>query len=240
MNNLCDKIKKLIDEGEQVLATKFQKNIAPTPAPDIWSIAQRRYEEPITVDYVDDNLFNKWFKKVQIILQDSSYTSSIIEPHRFETNYDVTSRQLANLKAIQEILVDCEPNTESEHKWEFLTDSTISLYNNGHYPQAVLEAFVYIEDQVRKNSKLNELYGTDLMRKAFASKKGEQVGILTNAELPVSEQQAQSDLFSGAIGFIKNPKSHNLVSVHKEKATELLYFANYLLRIINGDYSQRL
>lgn len=240
MNTLCNKIKRLIDEGEQVLATQFEQNIAPTPPPDIWSIAQRRYEEPITEIYVNDIFFNKWFKKVQIILQDSNYASSIIEPHRFETNYDITRRQLAHLNAIYEILIDCEPSTESEHKWEFLTDSTISLYKNGHYSQAVLEAFVYIEDQVRKNSKLNELYGTDLMRKAFSVKKAEQAGILTNTELPISEQQAQSDLFSGAIGFIKNPKSHNLLSVHKEKATELLYFANYLLRIINGDYSQRL
>ena len=65
------------------------------------------------------------------------------------------------------------------------------------------------------------------MRKAFGK-----MGTLKNNNLPDGEQVAQMELFSGAIGFIKNPKSHNMVNISKEKTIELLHMANYLLRIL--------
>ncbi len=241
MTSLKDKIEKLIIEGKQVLATKFEEDISPSPSSSKYGLIPF-HNEPIIQYYVNDSIFNKWFKKVEITLKDTNYSNEIIKPMRFETNLGVTKRQLSNLEAIYELLSEGIYNI-NPCAWEYLTDKIISLYNDEHYPEAVFEAFKYIEDQVRKLSKLNNLYGTDLMRKAFALKdenRGKVAGALTNQSLPTSEQQSQADLYAGALGFIKNPKSHNILEVHKEKATELLYFANYLLRIIDGDYSPRL
>ena len=40
------------------------------------------------------------------------------------------------------------------------------------------------------------------------------------------------ELYAGAIGFIKNPKSHKMLTLSEEKCIELLHLANYLLRIL--------
>ena len=75
---------------------------------------------------------------------------------------------------------------------------------------------------------MTDLYGMDLMRKAFSKKDGP----LKNNNIPEGEQVAQMELYSGAIGFIKNPKSHNIVDISEEKTIELLHLGNYLLRVL--------
>lgn len=120
--------------------------------------------------------------------------------------------------------------------WEYIPDRVKKLYDDKHYQQAVLDAFKYIETQVRDKGNYSETeLGVKLMRRAFDEKNGN----LANADLPEAEKQAQAHLFAGAIGFIRNPISHHDCDVKLNKATELLYFANYLLRILDGDYSER-
>lgn len=80
-------------------------------------------------------------------------------------------------------------------------------------------------------------YGTELMRNAFkpAEKKGQAVspGPLTDTGLPIAEQEAMANLFSGAIGLYKNPQSHRHVPTQAEDAAEVIVFASHLLRIVD-------
>ncbi len=97
----------------------------------------------------------------------------------------------------------------------------------GEYDTAVFQAFREVEIVVRDAGKFGqEDYGTELMRKAFrpADKKGQAVmpGPLTDAQLPIAEQEALANLFAGAIGLYKNPQSHRYVPIHAEDASEVI------------------
>ena len=69
------------------------------------------------------------------------------------------------------------------------------------------------------------------MRAAF--KPGTPPGPLTDATLPVAEQEAMSALFAGAIGLYKNPQSHRNVPTEAIDAAEVIVFASHLLRMID-------
>ena len=149
--------------------------------------------------------------------------------------------------------------TERGHKLADATDSTIytrsnvipkesldpilankvhHLFIRGDYDTAVFQAFKEVEIRVRKATSLpNDLYGANLMRKAF----NPETGKLTDSSLTASERQATSDLFAGAIGLFKNPSSHRDVNWEDPKeCAELIYLANHLLRIVekNAENSQ--
>lgn len=69
------------------------------------------------------------------------------------------------------------------------------------------------------------------MRKAF----DENSGSLMDSSLVISERQATSHLFAGAIGLFKNPTSHRASAISKtEDAIELVMFADYLLRLVDA------
>ena len=68
------------------------------------------------------------------------------------------------------------------------------------------------------------------MGKAFNIKTGK----LTNLHQPEAERRAVLALFSGAIGYYKNPFSHRDVDVTAEEAAEMIIFASHLLRIIDS------
>jgi hypothetical protein len=47
-----------------------------------------------------------------------------------------------------------------------------------------------------------------------------------------AEREAMAHLFAGAIGLFKNPSSHRNVGPVPEATAELIYFAKYLLRLV--------
>jgi uncharacterized protein (TIGR02391 family) len=106
------------------------------------------------------------------------------------------------------------------------------------YDTAIFEAFREVEIAVRTTGKFASTdYGTPLMRDAFKPRNARDStatpGPLTDIELPVSEQEAMANLFSGAIGLYKNPQSHRHVPTHAEDAAEVIIFASQLLRIVD-------
>lgn len=108
----------------------------------------------------------------------------------------------------------------------------------GEYDTAVFQAFREVEVAVRQAGGFGPNdYGTELMRAAFkpASKNDQPVtpGPLTDTQLPIAEQRAMADLFSGAIGLYKNPQSHRHVPTNPEDAAEVIVFASQLLRIVD-------
>jgi uncharacterized protein (TIGR02391 family) len=111
-----------------------------------------------------------------------------------------------------------------------IVSNTFALFLRGHYDTVVFEAFRAVEVAVRDAAQLQHaLVGVELMRRAFA----ENTGQLTDTSLVLSEQQAMSHLFAGAMGLFKNPTSHRLAAVSKpEDAVSLVMFATYLLRLV--------
>ncbi len=106
-----------------------------------------------------------------------------------------------------------------------------SLFLQGDYDTAVLQAFKQVEIAVRQKGSYAETdYGTDLMRKAFHVDNGN----LTDHNQQSAEKQARSDLFAGAIGGYKNPGSHREVEITAEEAAEVIIFASHLLRIVDS------
>jgi uncharacterized protein (TIGR02391 family) len=105
-----------------------------------------------------------------------------------------------------------------------------SLFTRGDYDTAVFQAFKMVEMFVRKAAELPlDLQAQQVMRTAFhpAGKGGP--GPLTDTNLPGSEQQGMSDLFTGAMGHAKNPPSHRDVKIFAKDAARLILFASYLL-----------
>ncbi len=106
-----------------------------------------------------------------------------------------------------------------------------AAFLRGDHDIAVLSAFKTVEIAVRKAGRYEEgELGVKLMRKAFEPSKGP----LADRTLEAVEQQAQSDLFAGAIGAAKNPASHRDVEMSKAEAARLILFASYLLSIADS------
>jgi uncharacterized protein (TIGR02391 family) len=107
---------------------------------------------------------------------------------------------------------------------------TRSLFLQGRFDTAVLEAFKTVEVEMRAASKLgNELLGTKLASRAFDATNGP----LTDQEAEPGERAALQNLMSGALGNFKNPSSHRRVELTAGQARERLIFASHLLGIID-------
>jgi uncharacterized protein (TIGR02391 family) len=112
------------------------------------------------------------------------------------------------------------PLIERESKAAFL---------RGEYETAIFNAFKEVEVAVRTAGAFswNDL-GVALMNEAFKVN----VGPLTDKTLPENEQIGLRNLFSGAIGYYKNPGSHRHFPTDPIQVAETLFFASLLLRIV--------
>lgn len=100
-----------------------------------------------------------------------------------------------------------------------------SLYATGHYRQALLDAFIAVDNTVQTKSQLAGS-GTRLMEVAFSP--GNPVLKMGDSS---DEQQGFMALFRGAMLAIRNPKAHSLNGTHDaQRALEWLSFASVLLR----------
>ncbi|MCJ2063133.1 TIGR02391 family protein [Methylobacterium sp. J-088] len=115
-------------------------------------------------------------------------------------------------------------------KDEELRRHTESRFSAGHYQDAVLEAFKYVNNYIKRRVRIPGQDGVKLMELAFspnspilclnefysASQKDEQAGYMR--------------IFAGAMQGVRNPRAHeNEFDDDPERALELLSLANHLL-----------
>jgi uncharacterized protein (TIGR02391 family) len=100
------------------------------------------------------------------------------------------------------------------------------MFMRGEYDVAVFQAFKDVEIAVRAAAGLSDSdIGRKLMQAAFQPEKGQ----LTTKEADKGEQVGLMELFSGAIGYCKNPASHRSPGFDHVEAAQLIVFASYLL-----------
>ena len=107
-----------------------------------------------------------------------------------------------------------------------------SSFLRGDYDGAVFVAFKQVEIAVRDAGGFAATdFGQALARKAFHPA----TGPLTDSNLPPGEQQALSELFSGALGSYKNPQSHRNVNIADAcECAEMVILASHLLKIVDA------
>ena len=111
-----------------------------------------------------------------------------------------------------------------------------SMFLQGNYGPAVLQAFKEVEIAVREAGNYSESdHGVSLMREAFHKDTGKSdAGKLTDTNQQPAEQEALGHLFAGAMGYCRNPLGHREVNLSAEEAVEMIFFASYLLRIVDS------
>lgn len=107
-----------------------------------------------------------------------------------------------------------------------LAEKVRPMFLRGDYDVAVFQAFKEVEVAVRKAAGLpNSAIGRKLMQAAFNADNGP----LTDTEADKGERVGLMDLFSGGIGYCKNPSGHRETDFDRTSAAQLLALASYLL-----------
>jgi uncharacterized protein (TIGR02391 family) len=103
------------------------------------------------------------------------------------------------------------------------------LFDDGHYPEATVHAFKYLENKVHKHSGINNLTGQPLMMAALDAAK-----IKLNAGATLSdtdEQEGYRFIFAGGTRGIRNPRAHEPSIVDDpDICLDHLSFVSMLLR----------
>lgn len=106
------------------------------------------------------------------------------------------------------------------------------LFVRGEYELAVLAAMRSVEIEVRRASDAaQDKIGYDLMTEAFKPHQGP----LQNRDAPEAEQLRLRELFTGAIGYFKNPASHRRVTYADPiEVADIIRLADLMLRIVRS------
>lgn len=108
-----------------------------------------------------------------------------------------------------------------------------SLFESGHYAQAIFEAFKALENFVRQKTSVS-LYGKKLMAKVF-DEENPLIKVTEGGKFDKEVQEGFKFLFMGATLGIRNPKAHqNIIQEDPFITLEYLGFASFLLKRIEG------
>jgi uncharacterized protein (TIGR02391 family) len=112
-----------------------------------------------------------------------------------------------------------------------VAEVSMRKFENGHYADAVESAFKAINKCVKdvvKSKTGNEMDGVSLMREAFGSK---HIIILDDIESESGRniQDGYMQIFAGAMQGIRNPKAHDNIDIHKERAMHQIILASLLM-----------
>jgi uncharacterized protein (TIGR02391 family) len=121
---------------------------------------------------------------------------------------------------------------------DVLQNNVWSLWENGNYINAITESMKWVEIKVReKSGLLPSDTSTSLMKKAFSVDRGKlKLSNFNESDISSkSEQESVMFLFSGAVGYYRNPAIHREIELpSSNEAMEVILFANNLLPILDN------
>ncbi len=110
-----------------------------------------------------------------------------------------------------------------------ITTVALKLFDDGHYSQATFEAFKYLDNKVKKLSKIKDS-GHKLMMAAFAEANPKIKLTALSTQSEVDEQMGYKFIFAGAMSAIRNPRGHDNLIDPIDRCLDHLSFASVLLR----------
>lgn len=121
---------------------------------------------------------------------------------------------------------------DAMHLHPKVVEASKSLFETGHYAQAIFEAFKAVENFVKDKSGLS-LYGKNLMTRAF-DEENPLIQVPEAGHFDKDVQEGFKFLFMGATLGIRNPKAHKEI-IQKDPYITLEYlgFASFLLKRID-------
>jgi len=150
---------------------------------------------------------------------------------KFEVFFSITKR--AHLFSDEEVRLD-----SVDHPFDIrnihsnLPLKVRQLFDDGHYSEAVFEAFKYLDRQVARLAK-SHLTGAKLMLKAFHEQSPliKLTSMVTDSEK--DEQKGYQFIFAGSILAIRNPRGHEYeINDDIDECLDHLNIASSLLRRI--------
>ncbi len=112
-----------------------------------------------------------------------------------------------------------------------IIDASAKLFVDGHYSEAIFNAFKKVEILVKNKSGVKNLTGHPLMQKVFSVKTPLLKFNTLISQIDKDEQQGMMELFAGAMLGIRNPKAHNqIIQKDSVKTMEYLSFASLLCK----------
>ena len=111
--------------------------------------------------------------------------------------------------------------------------ASTKLFEDGHYANAVEDACKVVDLLVKMRSGRVDLSGTDLMLNVFSPKAPVLRFNALATETQKSEQQGMMYLYAGAMLALRNPRAHELLEDHPERAIEHLGFLSMLAKALD-------
>jgi uncharacterized protein (TIGR02391 family) len=108
------------------------------------------------------------------------------------------------------------------------------LLRDGHYPQAIFEAFKALEEYVREKSGIKDKIGVDLMSHVFSENRSILNIKCSRPETEKEEQQGFKFLFMGSMLGIRNPKGHYIIAQgDRSRTLQYLVLASLLFKTVD-------
>ena len=106
------------------------------------------------------------------------------------------------------------------------------LFDDGHYSQASLEAFKFVEQLLRDGAQLPHGYGSGLIKAALG---GDDPPV--KLKCPPTESYPKfrdnfEKMLLGAFGNLRNPHGHKSIDMSPDECLDELTIAAYFIRII--------
>ncbi len=214
-------------------------NSANTPVP---SMVISNIREGILLISKDIELEQPLFSKRLVEHKNSLFTEF---PAGFNTvtyiNPVIVGQTIELLGVVRELCIDRETKTNN---WCPMIHPAIKrvsekLYKDGNYANAACDAFIEINDRVkklfvlRKPNITNVPDGQDLMNKAFSDNDPVIEACDRSTDTGENIHKGLRFMLAGAMAALRNPKAHANIQIGREEAMRRLIFASLLMQKID-------
>ena len=107
------------------------------------------------------------------------------------------------------------------------------IFDNGHYREATLNAFIRIEERVKEKCSVEGI-GFRLMMNVFNEENPQIALNELSDDSEMSEQKGYRHMFAGAMSGIRNPRAHSTLHDTMNECLDHLSIASALMRKIDS------